>query len=76
MEEEDHFYQEDNNNNNNNNELFYFEKNNEYEDDNLINISIELLLSYQDYCKDEAIPIGESLRSIDLFEFIKYGYEY
>lgn len=75
MEEEDQFYQDEYNYNNDiyeRNERS--NKNNEDEDDKMMNIAIELMISYQDYFTDEAIPIGESLKSIDLFEFIKYGY--
>lgn len=74
MDGEDEFYQEENLNK-------YEEQTNlsnlndeEYENDRLINTSIELFIECQDYCKDEAIPLGENLSSMDLFHFIKYGY--
>jgi hypothetical protein len=72
MDGEEEFYQEE----------FYFNKNEEsivkndeeYQNDHLMDTSIELLMNFQDYCKDEAIPLGEKISSIDLFYFIKYGY--
>lgn len=74
MEEEDNFYPDEYNND-------LYERNdkndkisNDYENDKMVNICIDLMIFYEDYCKDEAIPICETLRSYDLFEFIKYGY--
>ena len=77
MEEEDVFYQNDDLHTNSNDSNIKNEKNNEhseYNDDCLIHASIELLISYQDYCKDEGIPLAEFITSNDIFEFIKYGY--
>ena len=73
MNEEDEFYQDTNYSEyviNNENGDF----SEEVENDNLLNYSIDLLIQIQDYCKDEAIPLGETLSSVDLFNFIKYGY--
>ena len=78
MNNEEEFYQDTNYNeylnNENNSTDSYKEINEDIENENLINMSIELLIQIQNYCQEEAIPIGEKLSSIDLYDIIKYGY--